>query len=68
MCSAGPPILPWPALREFGLQLSEGCMYLAANNIIHGDMKLDNLLMKEDGSLCIADNGEALQLVRYHCC
>lgn len=43
-------------------------MYLAANNIIHGDMKLDNLLMKEDGSLCIADNGEALQLVRYHCC
>lgn len=45
-------------------QIVDGLMYLHANNILHRDMKLPNLLVTSDMKVKIADFGLATQLTR----
>ena len=43
-------------------QVVEGVSFLHDNNIIHRDIKLDNLLLDNDGNIKIADFGLAIEL------
>jgi serine/threonine protein kinase len=38
-------------------------LFLYQHRVLHRDMKPDNVLMKEDGSLCLCDFGEAVVVV-----
>lgn len=48
---------------RFCQELSKGLFYLFQNQIIHGDMKLDNILVSTDGTLVITDFGTAFRVV-----
>lgn len=49
--------LPENLIRKTMKQLLNGVQYLHSNNIIHRDIKLDNILLTEDFQLKIADFG-----------
>eukprot|EP01128_Nolandella_sp_AFSM9_P002457 TRINITY_DN1282_c0_g1_i1.p1 TRINITY_DN1282_c0_g1~~TRINITY_DN1282_c0_g1_i1.p1 ORF type:complete len:757 (-),score=147.87 TRINITY_DN1282_c0_g1_i1:137-2407(-) len=51
--------------RYYMMQVVDGVEYLHQNNIIHRDLKLDNLLIK-DMQVKIADFGLSVQLTRPH--
>lgn len=56
-------LLPMLEVKEFailGNQLLEGLVFLEEQGIIHHDLKLDNILLKEDSTVCFTDWGEAL--------
>ena len=61
---AGPKVLEWRAFHPQALGLTEGELHLDAHNVLHRDVKMDNVLVAEDGRLVVCDLGEALQLVR----
>lgn len=42
---------------RFCQEIAEGLFYLFQNNIIHGDMKLDNILVSKEGTIVITDFG-----------
>ena len=46
---------------EWSKQIAEGEEFLLKNGVIHRDMKLDNILVSEDGMVKICDFGFALQ-------
>jgi serine/threonine protein kinase len=58
-----PPILPFASFYPLAIQLLAGLRYLEASNIQHRDLKMDNLLLKSDDSICICDFSEAVRLV-----
>ncbi|KIJ27061.1 hypothetical protein M422DRAFT_138631, partial [Sphaerobolus stellatus SS14] len=39
------------------LQIANGLEYLHKNDIVHGDIRAGNILVSEDGTLCITDFG-----------
>ena len=58
------PILPFTVAGPLICDLFEGVVFLHDNNIVHLDMKLDNLFIRRDGGLAIGDLGEAKMFVR----
>ena len=63
------PILPFtpvagPKAGPLICDLFEGVVFLHDNDIVHLDMKLDNLFIRRDGGLAIGDLGEAKMFVR----
>ena len=48
-----------PEVRFFLLQLIKGLQYVHANQIVHRDLKLDNLFLTENMVLKIGDFGLA---------
>ena len=48
-----------PELIRFASETATGVAYLHATDvsIIHGDLKADNVLVREDGSVCLCDFG-----------
>ena len=42
--------------------LLEGLVFLETHNVVHRDLKLDNLLMDDNGSVVISDFGNAVVL------
>ena len=44
-------------LRSFTRQMSEGLVVLHSYGLVHGDMKLDNVLVHADGLVCLTDFG-----------
>jgi len=51
--------LETPELVRFASETATGVAYLHATDvsIIHGDLKADNVLVREDGSICLCDFG-----------
>ena len=51
--------LELPELVRFASETATGVAYLHATDvsIIHGDLKADNVLVREDGSVCLCDFG-----------
>ena len=45
--------------RFYIVQIATALGYLHERNIIHRDLKAENILMKEDGYLCLIDFGTA---------
>ena len=61
------PVLPAGEFWRIARQVLEGLMHLEARGVLHRDVKLDNVLVKLDGCVCICDLGEALILVSGAC-
>ena len=53
---------PEEQVKFYALQIAEAIGYLHAQNIIHRDLKLENILVEEDGYLAIIDFGLAKML------
>jgi serine/threonine protein kinase len=51
---------PQPIARALFKELLDGLMYIHANEIIHRDIKPDNLFLTSDGTIKIGDFGSAL--------
>ena len=49
--------LPLKQVRTLFNDLLEGLQYLRDSNIVHGDIKPENLLLSKDGHLVISDFG-----------
>lgn len=61
---AGPAVLPYPVFARLAAQLFDAAGFLHSINVLHRDMKLDNVLVSEAGDAVLSDLGEALVLVR----
>lgn len=48
-------------VKDYGLQLAKGIHYLHKNNIIHHDIKPENILITNNNQLKICDFGLAVQ-------
>ncbi len=59
---AGEAILPWPLASKMCTDFIQAELYLQQEFKLHRDMKPDNILVKEDGSLCLCDFGEGLEV------
>lgn len=58
-----PPVLPLSKFVDKARDLFAAFLFLEENNGAHRDAKLDNVLVKEDGCLCVCDLGEAIRFV-----
>jgi hypothetical protein len=58
--AAGP--LPAGAVARIGREVASALDYLHARGIVHRDIKPSNILLRDDGSACLADLGAALSL------
>ena len=54
-------VQPTKVLQWFH-QLLEGLIFLHSQNVVHRDLKLDNLLIDEKGRVIISDFGKAVKL------
>ncbi len=50
----------WPQVLELFVQAGRGLEVAHAAGIVHRDFKLDNVLVADDGRVCVADFGVAL--------
>lgn len=55
-------ILPPLRFRQAADDVLSGLRHLEAHNILHRDIKPDNVLIAEDGRLCVCDLGESLSI------
>lgn len=55
---------PFTEFSHIARDLLEAAIFLDAHDVIHRDLKLDNILVKSDGCLCLCDFGEAIVVVR----
>lgn len=51
--------MPESAAKFYAACLIFGLRYLHRNNIMHRDLKLENLMIRSDGYLCLIDFGLA---------
>ena len=51
--------MPESAAKFYAACLVFGLRYLHSNNIMHRDLKLENLMIRSDGYLCLIDFGLA---------
>ena len=56
-------LLPYTISGPLIRDILEASVFLYNSGIVHLDMKLDNLFIRDDGSLAIGDLGEAKILV-----
>jgi serine/threonine protein kinase len=59
---AGEAILPWALASKMCTDFIQAELHLQSLFVLHRDIKPDNVLVKEDGSLCLCDFGEALEV------
>ena len=52
--------LPWHDVIRFGMQICEALAHAHANNIIHRDVKPQNMIVTADGTIKVTDFGIAL--------
>ncbi len=59
---------PLPAAMFYRLasNILVGLMFLDEHNIVHWDVKSDNVMVSPDGVAYVTDLGEALRFVRQH--
>lgn len=57
--AAGAPLLPWSLLVALGRAAAEGLAHLHAAELLHRDIKTENLLLADDWRLVVADYGFA---------
>lgn len=50
-------VIPEQTIRRWSCQMLRACRYLHANNIVHRDIKGDNILVTNDGIIKFADFG-----------
>jgi serine/threonine protein kinase len=48
-------LINWDNLTYYFKSLLSAIQYLHVNNVVHMDIKLENILMREDGSICLCD-------------
>lgn len=53
-------VLPWETVASYAQQIAEALQYIHNKDIVHRDVKPDNLLVGEDGSLQLSDFGIAV--------
>ena len=53
----GRPLQPGDPLQAWLPQVAEGLAYIHSQGLIHGDLKLSNLLLRQDGRVVIIDFG-----------
>ena len=58
----GVSVLDWPTAYTLCSQFIDVEVYLTEKKVLHRDIKPDNVLMKEDGSLCLCDFGDAVKV------
>lgn len=61
ICSYPTP-LPVGVAKRFASNILEAACFLRQNRIVHLDLKLENVMIAEDGRLVLIDFGEAMQL------
>src|SRR3990167_5334996 len=55
-------------ILEYSLQIIDCFLFLFNNHIIHGDVKLNNILISEDDRIILTDFGESVELDASHRC
>ena len=56
--------MPPPQALDYLRQIAEALVAMHARGIVHRDLKPDNLMLREDGTLVLADFGIAKDLSR----
>jgi serine/threonine protein kinase len=51
-------------VKSYALQIARGISYLHKNNVVHGDLKPQNILLMADDEIKICDFGLASKFVR----
>jgi len=51
--------LPWPQATEIALQVARALQYAHDRNVVHRDIKPQNILLKESGEVSVSDFGLA---------
>jgi len=49
--------IAWDARKRMAMDITRGLIYLHAANIVHGNIKTTNVLLKEGGKACLLDFG-----------